>query len=145
MAISRASLHGSKISSQGYWYQSLNEKHLPLQVTTSTCVEPETKVSWELISGQTGWNLIANPYHWPISLNVAESDDSTAFWKWNDSLGAYDRVYHLEPHGAAWVNTTENKSGKLLQTHSSTQKKQLLQKNIFIKREYYIQMIGKSS
>jgi len=98
-----------KISSQGYWYQSLNEKHLPLQVTTSTCVEPETKVSWELISGQTGWNLIANPYHWPISLNVAESDDSTAFWKWNDSLGAYDRVYHLEPHGAAWVNTTENK------------------------------------
>lgn len=99
-----------KNPSQGYWFQSLSDNSLPLQVNTSSCVNPETQISWELISGQTGWNLIANPYHWPISLNIAEGDDSTAFWKWNDALGAYDRVYHLEANSAAWVQVSKNKT-----------------------------------
>lgn len=115
---------------QGYWYQSLSETSIPLEVDYSSSVTsetvcdiwsykcmgiassltPETKVSWDLISGETGWNLIANPFHWPISLNLSQDNDSIAFWKWNDSLGAYDRIYHLEANSAAWVQVSKNKT-----------------------------------
>lgn len=114
----------------GYWYQSLSETSIPLEVDYSSSVTsetvcdiwsykcmgiassltPETKVSWDLISGETGWNLIANPFHWPISLNLSQDNDSNAFWKWNDSLGAYDRIYHLEANSAAWVQVSKNKT-----------------------------------
>jgi hypothetical protein len=114
----------------GYWYQSLSETSIPLEVDYSSSVTsetvcdiwsykcmgiassltPETKVSWDLISGETGWNLIANPFHWPISLNLSQDNDSIAFWKWNDSLGAYDRIYHLEANSAAWVQVSKNKT-----------------------------------
>lgn len=114
----------------GYWYQSLSETSIPLEVDYSSSVTsetvcdiwsykcmgiassltPETKVSWDLISGETGWNLIANPFHWPISLNLSQDNDSIAFWKWNDSLGAYDRIYHLDANSAAWVQVSKNKT-----------------------------------
>lgn len=113
----------------GYWYQSLSETSIPLEVDYSSSITsetvcdiwsykcmgiassltPETKVSWDLISGETGWNLIANPFHWPISLNLSQDNDSNAFWKWNDSLGAYDRIDHLEANSAAWVQVSKNK------------------------------------
>jgi hypothetical protein len=115
---------------QGYWYQSLSETSIPLEVDYSSSVTsetvcdiwsykcmgiassltPETKVSWDLISGETGWNLIANPFHWPISLNLSQDNDSIAFWRWNDSLGAYDRIYHLEANSAAWVQVSKNQT-----------------------------------
>lgn len=114
----------------GYWYQSLSETSIPLKVDYSSSLTsetvcdiwsykcmgiassltPETKVSWNLISGETGWNLIANPFHWPINLNISQNNDSIAFWKWNDSLGAYDRIYHLEANSAAWVQVSKNKT-----------------------------------
>lgn len=114
----------------GYWYQSLSETSIPLEVDYSSSVTsetvcdiwsykcmgiassltPETKVSWDLISGETGWNLIANPFHWPISLNLSQDNDSIVFWRWNDSLGAYDRIYHLDANSAAWVQVSKNKT-----------------------------------
>lgn len=93
--------------SQGYWYQAVNGKSIPLKMDT-TSIDPHTMISWDLVAGKTGWNMIANPYHWPINLNAPYDDDFIAFWKWNDSLGAYDRVNDIEANSAVWVHVTEN-------------------------------------
>jgi len=60
-------------------------------------------VSLSLLDANTGWNMISNPYPWPIAL-----DTTLTYWTWDD--GSYKPVQTLDALTAAWVNVTQDQT-----------------------------------
>jgi hypothetical protein len=53
--------------------------------------------------GQLGWNMVSNPWNWPILL-----DNEHEYFTWNDSIGGYGEPTRiLYPLMGAWVNITD--------------------------------------
>lgn len=86
---------------RGFWYGTIEGS--PIKVR-----EPEGPVSeelvWELDSLYSGWNLVANPYGWYISLKDGAAGDceSVEFWHWNGESG-YEIPEVVAPYGAVWA------------------------------------------
>src|SRR5574344_1399495 len=90
----------------GYWLFAEDSIDLPV---TSVAQRPaaDDSITWNLKCRYSCWNLIANPYSWPVYLGNAAnftsaSDEEAPFWRWDaetaqyvpaDTLGAYEAVW----------------------------------------------------
>jgi len=84
----------------GYWYMA--EDADTLMPSILTAMPSPLKLS--LYNKRLGWNMISNPWSWPISL-----DSGFTFWSWQNSSG-YKMVRVLPPHSAAWVHVDRDTS-----------------------------------
>ena len=92
---------------QGYWYWSDLDQSFPLELSkekSEANFTDSSEIAWKLKAGNTGWNLIANPYHWTIAL----PDTPFVFWKWVDSIGSYEPTQNLKAQEAVWVHIQKN-------------------------------------
>lgn len=93
----------SVYATRGYWYSSLSGGSIPMKKNPAT--EPkDKKFVWALDSVYSGWNLVANPYSWDVSLNVdLEEDGDVKFWSWNSKTGEYERTDVVKANQAIWA------------------------------------------
>ncbi len=78
---------------QGFWYSSLEDRPLLLR---GDSLRSGKEVVWELDSG---WNMVANPYGWDISV----LQDTLDMSKWYADRAGYDSVSVLGPYEAVWL------------------------------------------
>ena len=86
---------------QGYWYSSMEGRSLMLHGESP---KSGKEVVWELDSG---WNMMANPYGWAISLDEL-SEESLDMWKWNEKAG-YGDATAVGPYEGIWVLSDRKK------------------------------------
>lgn len=98
--VSREELISAK-PGQGYWYYAAAKDSLTMPILTQM---PDS-LQVALQKGGTGWNMISNPWSWPIAL-----DNTLEYWVWMADSNGYQRVTVLNPYLAAWVNTTVSRS-----------------------------------
>ena len=96
---------GAVNAQQGYWYNSLEGRPLVLRkdaVTGSDVAHGAHEMVWELDSG---WNMVANPYGWNISLD----EYALELYKWDASTGPVP-VSVLGPYEAVWLPSDTKKT-----------------------------------
>ncbi|MBR5692606.1 MAG: T9SS type A sorting domain-containing protein [Fibrobacter sp.] len=120
---------GNKIDKRerGYWYSSLEGRPLKLAVDTANF---DSEVHWQIDSAYSGWNLVANPYGWAVSIYNTEGLGSNndpfcyndhhgnrkdkngepewseiAFWKYDPASGNYALADTIGPYEGVWVKT----------------------------------------
>ncbi|WP_283430118.1 hypothetical protein [Fibrobacter sp. UWB10] len=96
---------GAVNAQQGYWYNSLEGRPLVLRkdaVTGSDVAYGAHEMVWELDSG---WNMVANPYGWNISLD----EYALELYKWEASTGPVP-VSVLGPYEAVWLPSDTKKT-----------------------------------
>lgn len=93
---------GQSRPAEGYWYFAEKADSIYLNSITTL----DSLLQWKVINIYSGWNMIANPYNWPISLEKATMDDDAQlnFWEWMPEQGDYQPVTILGPNSACWVN-----------------------------------------
>lgn len=83
---------------KGYWYQAIG-------VADTLKPEPFSQMpsafTLNLFKGNTGWNMISNPWSWRIAL-----PEKKTFWSWRAETGSYEQVTHLDAFMAAWVQVS---------------------------------------
>lgn len=87
---------------EGYWYyaESADSLNMPLL----NLYPAPLKVS--VYKGGMGWNMISNPWNWPIKLDTLHE-----YFVWNDSTGNYgEPASELNGFMAAWVNISDESS-----------------------------------
>jgi len=102
--------------SLGFWYSSYEGSDLFLD--GSRKVFAEDGLTWNLDSSYSGWNLVANPYGWYVSLyddNQQERRDVNeeskfVFVRYNSKTGDYEIADTLKPYEALWVRVAEPNS-----------------------------------
>jgi hypothetical protein len=87
---------------QGYWYSSMEGRSLMLH---GESLKSGEEVVWELDSG---WNLMANPYGWFVSLNDL-NDESLDIWKWDEKTAGYVDTTVVGPYEGVWVFSDRKK------------------------------------
>lgn len=90
-------------ASRGYWYGTQNGNPLVLKEESPT---KESKITWELDSLYSGWNLVANPHGWYVDLTTGEGGEVT-FWRWNPVTGSYEIPTVLGPYEAVWAKVSK--------------------------------------
>ena len=90
---------GHNLPGRGYWYFAMGEPDT-ISIAPLTSI---AAVTVPLVHVQTGWNMIANPYPWPISLDTAHT-----YWNWQNN--EYKPSQTLGAMSAAWVNVDQNDS-----------------------------------
>ena len=96
----------SSVPGFGYWYYCEEADTITMPVLTSM---PST-LATPLKRGATGWNMVANPWSWPISMAATQFSGTTKpteFWGWDDVVGGYAPVSTVNPYMAVWVNAPE--------------------------------------
>lgn len=120
---------GNKIDERkrGYWYSSLEGRPLKLAVDTANFYGD---IRWQIDSAYSGWNLVANPYGWSVSIYNTEglgfNNDpfcyndlpgtrkdkdgepewsEIAFWKYDPASGNYAPADTIGPYEGVWVKT----------------------------------------
>lgn len=120
---------GNKIDERerGYWYNSLEGRPLKLAVDTANFYGD---IHWQIDSAYSGWNLMANPYGWSVSIYNTEGLGSNndpfcyndhhgnhkdkdgepewseiAFWKYDPASGNYALADTIGPYEGVWVKT----------------------------------------
>lgn len=90
-------------NTRGYWIWSNREfaKNVVNDVSVKSFV-------WNVDSVHSGWNLVANPYGWPVSLSNLPED--VQVWRWLDGKMDYDTVTVLGPYEGVWVHSGSRKS-----------------------------------
>jgi hypothetical protein len=83
----------------GYWYNSLEGRALPLVAESAG----EAAFAWELDSLNSGWNLVANPHGYYVDLRAGDAGDSVQFWRWNPKTREYEMPTVLGPYEAVWA------------------------------------------
>ena len=83
----------------GYWYNSLEGRALPLVSE----VAGEAAFAWELDSLNSGWNLVANPHGYYVDLRAGDAGDSVQFWRWNPQTREYEMPTVIGPYEAVWA------------------------------------------
>lgn len=60
---------------------------------------------WDLLAGKTGWNMVSNPYPWPLDVSQrVVGSDTLVFWAWDALRADYAPVSILQPYAGAWVH-----------------------------------------
>ncbi len=60
---------------------------------------------WDLLAGKTGWNMVSNPYPWPLDVSRRiVGSDTLVFWAWDAISADYAPVSILQPYAGAWVH-----------------------------------------
>lgn len=100
---------GVSVPGQGYWYWSDRDDTLNInnQIQQLTPVILDAKV------GTTGWNMISNPYPWPVAAKIALDgilQENVVFHRWVPEQADYEPVTSLEPFTAAWVHLNSGHS-----------------------------------
>lgn len=120
---------GNKIDERerGYWYNSLEGRPLKLAVDTANFYGD---IHWQIDSAYSGWNLMANPNGWSVSIYNTEGIGSNnepfcyndhhgnhkdkdgepewseiAFWKYDPASGNYALADTIGPYEGVWVKT----------------------------------------
>ena len=83
----------------GYWYNSLEGRALPLAGESAG----EAAFAWQLDSLNSGWNLVANPHGYYVDLRAGAAGDSVQFWRWNPKTREYEIPAVLSPYEAVWA------------------------------------------
>ncbi len=81
---------------KGYWYQAIGESDTLMPKPFSQMPGP---LDLDMRMGNTGWNMIANPWSWRIALPAEQT-----FWSWRAETGSYEQVTQLDAFMAAWVH-----------------------------------------
>lgn len=85
-------------NAQGYWLWSAVD--VDLKVDDSRYKDGD-KISWNVDSLNSGWNLVSNPYGWYVSLS--ELDENVEVYCWNVNTADYERPTYLAPYEGAWI------------------------------------------
>lgn len=95
-------------ANKGYWIWNSKavEKELPLVVPSENA-----KIVWDVDSVYTGWNLVANPYGWAVSLECDALRD-VEVWHLSDT-GYVESPKYLRPYEGAWVRATSATKGRI--------------------------------
>ena len=92
----------------GGWYSSLEGRSLEMR---SDDDEEAVDFEWNLDSVSTGWNMVANPYGWPVSLYAKneeaqkgeEEQADVYFLRYDAETGAYLPTSSVGPYEAVWA------------------------------------------
>ena len=106
------------VKERGAWYSSLKARPLVLRTDLE---EDREDIVWELDSVSTGWNLVANPYGWDVSLfsNRPDADKAfdeqseVTFWRYNAQTSDYEEVHYLKPYEAVWAKVSKKMTWKV--------------------------------
>ncbi len=103
----------SLVANQGYWI--ISDK--PAQINRKEISKPqEDSLAWDLKNEINGWNMVANPYSWNLSLGSADFEspnDSNIFWRWNPAIANYDTARIANAYEGLWIQTAKNQEVKL--------------------------------
>lgn len=89
---------------RGYWIWSDKDFSASAKVNSNV----NASFVWNVDSLYSGWNLVANPYGWPVRLG--NLPDDVQVWRWLDSKFDYDTVTVLNPYEGVWVHSGSRKS-----------------------------------
>ena len=86
---------GQALPGRGYWVMAEVVDSIglsPIRVAPSVLHVPVAK-------GATGWNMVSNPWSWPIHLPTGQD-----FWMWDKASGGYIPATFIPPFQGGWVN-----------------------------------------
>ncbi|WP_290763091.1 T9SS type A sorting domain-containing protein [Fibrobacter sp. UBA4297] len=86
-------------STRGYWYGPIDNEPLVMSLETP---DMKDEVVWRLENKYSGWNLVANPFGWYVSL---PKEKGLQFCKWDSEASTYVEADTLGPYEAIWVHT----------------------------------------
>lgn len=103
----------SLVAYQGYWI--ISDKST--QIDRKEISKPqEDSLVWNLKNEINGWNMVANPYSWNLSLGTADFEspnDSNIFWRWNPSIANYDTARTANAYEGLWIQASKDQEVKL--------------------------------
>ena len=133
------SLGSSKAKAgRGYWYGTTKGKSLTIRAAS---VKNPQDIVWEMDSLYSGWNMVANPYGWAVSLKKGISDNckKVVFYRWDALNSSYDTTEVLAPYEAVWAQVSKKTTcsisaapvyGYVLEQSVALEKASALQKSL---------------
>jgi hypothetical protein len=89
-------------STRGYWYGPIDNEPLEMSLETP---DMKDEIVWKLENKYSGWNLVANPFGWYVTL---PKEKGLLFYKWDPEVCSYKEPDTLGPYEAIWVHTDKS-------------------------------------
>ncbi|ACX75609.1 hypothetical protein Fisuc_2022 [Fibrobacter succinogenes subsp. succinogenes S85] len=89
-------------STRGYWYGPIDNEPLVMSLETP---DMKDEIVWKLENKYSGWNLVANPFGWYVTL---PKEKGLQFYKWDPEVCSYKEPDTLGPYEAIWVRTEKS-------------------------------------
>ena len=89
-------------STRGYWYGPIDNEPLEMSLETP---DMKDEIVWKLENKYSGWNLVANPFGWYVTL---PKEKGLQFYKWDPEVSSYKEPDTLGPYEAIWVHTDKS-------------------------------------
>lgn len=89
-------------STRGYWYGPIDNEPLVMSFETP---DMKDEIVWKLENKYSGWNLVANPFGWYVTL---PKETGLQFYKWDPEASTYKEPDTLGPYEAIWVHTDKS-------------------------------------
>jgi hypothetical protein len=89
-------------STRGYWYGPIDNEPLVMSLETP---DMKDEIVWKLENKYSGWNLVANPFGWYVTL---PKETGLQFYKWDPEVSSYKEPDTLGPYEAIWVHTDKS-------------------------------------
>lgn len=89
-------------STRGYWYGPIDKEPLVMSLETP---DMKDEIVWKLENKYSGWNLVANPFGWYVTL---PKEKGLQFYKWDPEASTYIEPDTLGPYEAIWVHTEKS-------------------------------------
>ena len=86
-------------STRGYWYGPIDNEPLKMSLETP---DMKDEIVWKLENKYSGWNLVANPFGWYVTL---PKEKGLLFCQWDPEKSTYIEPDTLGPYEAIWVHT----------------------------------------
>jgi hypothetical protein len=86
-------------STRGYWYGPIDKEPLRMSLETPNMKD---SIVWHLENKYSGWNLVANPFGWYVTL---PEEKGLLFCQWDPEKSTYIEPDTLGPYEAIWVHT----------------------------------------
>lgn len=86
-------------STRGYWYGPIDKEPLVMSLETPNMKD---SIVWHLENKYSGWNLVANPFGWYVTL---PEEKGLLFCQWDPEKSTYIEPDTLGPYEAIWVHT----------------------------------------
>ena len=93
----------------GYWFFADDSIDLPISDVPQKA--DSDSLVWNLKCRYNCWNLISNPYSWPIYLETSgrftsAASDKAPFWRWNGESAEYEPTDTIGAYEALWVQVS---------------------------------------